>query len=198
MRLSVLRALLLALTVFAVAGEANALDRPGDPGTEVWLVTYGPGEVYWQRFGHNAIWVRDPARGLDHTFNYGFFDFAQENFFLRFLMGRMRYFSAAQPSDAEFAQYVSENRSIRAQRLALSKQQSAALVRSLLHDIRPENREYLYDYYADNCSTRVRDALDRALGGAIREAAVARPANADLRDHTRRLTQGDFWLYLGL
>jgi len=198
MRLDVLRALLLALAVFAVAGEANALDEPGDPGTEVWLVTYGPGDIYWQRFGHNAIWIRDSAHGLDHTFNYGFFDFGQEDFFLRFLMGRMRYFSAAQPSEVEFAQYLSENRSIRVQRLALSAQQSASLVQDLLHDIRPENREYLYDYYADNCSTRVRDALDRAMDGAIRRATETRPASASLRDHTRRLTQEDFWLYLGL
>jgi hypothetical protein len=86
-------------------------------GTEVWLVTYGPGEIYWQRFGHNAIWIRDPALGLDHVFNFGFFDFAQEDFFLRFLQGRMLYFSAAQPARDEFAAYIDENRSIRAQRL---------------------------------------------------------------------------------
>src|SRR5665811_1872697 len=50
---------------------------------EAWLVTFGPGELYWERFGHNAIWLREPSRGLDHTFNFGFFDFEQEDFFLR-------------------------------------------------------------------------------------------------------------------
>jgi len=193
-----LPALVLALAVIAIAADASAQEQSRSQDTEVWLVTYGPGEVYWQRFGHNAIWIRDAARGLDHTFNYGFFDFAQKKFFLRFLMGRMLYFSAAQPSDVEFAQYVSENRSIRVQRLALSAQQSASLVNDLLHDIRPENREYLYDYFADNCSTRIRDVLDRAMGGAIRETAETQAASGSLRDHTRRLTQGDFWLYLGL
>jgi hypothetical protein len=47
---------------------------------EVWLVTYGPGEIYWQRFGHNGIWIRDEGLGLDHVFNFGFFDFEQEGF----------------------------------------------------------------------------------------------------------------------
>ena len=187
-----------ALVLFLISFQCLAFE-PGPPeDSEVWLVTYGPGEVYWQRFGHNAIWVRDPVLGLDHTINFGFFDFAQERFFTRFLMGRMLYFSAAQEAPVEFGQYVAENRSIRAQRLDLSPEQKDALVSDLLHEIRPENRDYLYDYYENNCSTRVRDALDTALGGAIRSANETTAANGTWRDHTRRLTQMDFWLYLGL
>ena len=96
--------------------------------SEAWLVTYGPGEIYWQRFGHNAIWIRDPGLGLDHVFNFGFFDFRQQDFFLRFLQGRMLYFSAARPAREEFAEYIDENRSIRAQKLDLSAQQKLRLV----------------------------------------------------------------------
>jgi Domain of unknown function (DUF4105) len=178
---------------------ARGADRGADvAGTEVWLVTYGPGEVYWQRFGHNAIWIRDPAAGLDHVFNFGFFDFAQEDFFLRFLQGRMLYFSAAQPARDEFAAYIDENRSIRAQRLDLRPAQAAGLAAHLLDEVRPENRDYLYDYYRNNCSTRVRDALDQALGGGLARRYSGLPAAQSWRDHTRRLTAADFWLYLGL
>ncbi len=168
------------------------------PSTEVWLLTYGPGQIYWQRFGHNAIWIRDPGLGLDHVFNFGFFDFEQENFFLRFLQGRLLYFSAAQPAQREFSGYIDENRSIRAQRLKLSPEQSLRLVEYLVDEIQPENRDYLYDYYTNNCSTRVRDALDLALGGTL--AGRFRPVTGEQswRDHTRRLTAGDFWFYLGL
>jgi hypothetical protein len=165
---------------------------------EVWLVTYGPGAVYWQRFGHNAIWIRDARRGLDHTFNFGFFDFAQEDFMLRFLRGRMLYFSAARPATEEFAEYIDENRSIDVQRLALSDAQAEQLTAFLLNEVRPENRDYRYDYYLDNCSTRVRDALDRALGGQLSAQFGPQPAAQSWRDHTRRLTSADFWLYLGL
>ena len=189
-------ATILVLLLFSLEAPAFEADPPD--GTEIWLVTYAPGEIYWQRFGHNAIWVRDARLGLDHTFNYGFFDFEQENFLLRFLMGKMLYFSAAQESGVEFAQYISENRDIRAQRLEMEPAQKEKLVRYLLREIRPENRDYLYDYYRNNCSTRVRDALDMALDGELSELSGAVAAPMTWRDHTRRLTAGDFWLYLGL
>ncbi|MDX1380145.1 MAG: DUF4105 domain-containing protein [Xanthomonadales bacterium] len=197
---SVIRAALLLILLASTPIPLRALE-PGVPvgyGPEIWLVSYGPGEVYWQRFGHNAIWVRDPALGLDHVFNFGFFDFGQENFFLRFLQGRMLYFSAAQPASEEFAGYIDENRSIRAQRLALSERQATELAAYLLEEVRPENRDYLYDYYANNCATRVRDALDQALDGVLQQQFAGTPAPQTWRDHTRRLTAADFWLYLGL
>lgn len=186
---------LLALLIYLpVASHAG--DWPAEQ--EVWLVTYGPGEIYWQRFGHNALWVRDSKLGLDHTFNFGFFDFEQENFFLRFLQGRMLYFSAAQPVRKEFAQYQAERRSIRLQRLNLDSRQKELLIDYLVDEVSPENREYLYHYYRNNCSTRVRDAIDLALGGSLEEETQSLPASGNWRDHTRRLTADDFWLYVGL
>ena len=192
--------LYLAILFLALfnASTLFAQDLPEARETQVWLVTYGPGEIYWQRFGHNAIWIRDRERGLDHAFNFGFFDFEQENFFLRFLQGRMLYFSAARPAQDEFTAYINENRSIRAQRLDLSVDQKEHLTRFLLNEIKPENRDYLYDYYRNNCSTRVRDALDMGLGGLLREKFEPLAGAQTWREHTRRLTVDDFWLYLGL
>lgn len=187
---------LLLLLLGSVLSQPVFAEPPGE--TEVWLLSYGPGEIYWQRFGHNAIWIRDTGLGLDHTFNFGFFDFEQENFFLRFLQGRMLYFSAAQPAREEFAAYINDNRSIRAQKLDMSADQKLSLLEYLLAEIRPENRDYLYDYYNNNCSTRVRDALDLALDGALLAEFDDVEAQQTWRDHTRRLTWRDFWLYLGL
>lgn len=200
-RHQVFPALLLAALLILSCAAADAADAGSagqGKGTEIWLVSYGPGEVYWQRFGHNAIWIRDAAAGLDHVFNFGFFDFAQEDFLLRFLQGRMLYFSAAQPARDEFAAYIDENRSIRAQRLDLSPDRAAGLAAFLLNEVRPEHRDYLYDYYRNNCSTRVRDALDEALGGLLSSRFSKQSAGWNWRDHTRRLTAADFWLYLGL
>lgn len=194
------RALLsLSLLVAAVAapGPAGAQSLPPPEGPEAWLVTYGPGEIYWQRFGHNAIWLREPG-GLDHTFNFGFFDFEQESFLLRFVQGRMLYFAAAVPAEREMALYAEEGREIRVQRLALQPETYARLREHLLWHVQPENREYLYDYYLDNCSTRLRDALDLALGGALSEQFGERAATQNFRDHTRRSTQMDRAYYLGL
>lgn len=184
----------LALLCLLPGGAWSAgTDEP-----QAWLVTYGPGEIYWQRFGHNAVWIRDSAAGLDHTFNFGFFDFAQRGFLSNFIFGRLNYFAAARPAQVEFAEYINDNRSIRAQRLDLDPNQLARLTDYLLRAISPENREYLYDYYRNNCSTRVRDALDVALDGRLATALVPAAAELDYRQQTRRLTGMDYWLYLGL
>ncbi len=192
-RITIVR-LALALALLIPACVAQAESEP----PQAWLVTYGPGEVYWQRFGHNAIWIRDERLGLDHTFNFGFFDFAQERFLRNFLLGRLNYFAAARPAQVEFAEYIDQNRSIRAQKLELDPQEQALLTGHLLNQVSPDNREYLYDYYRHNCSTRIRDAVDLALGGALRGVFDPQAAPLNYRDHTRRLTSMDYWLYLGL
>lgn len=188
----------LAWCPVGIADPLPDIPEPSADGAEAWLVTFGPGEIYWERFGHNAIWLREPARGLDHTFNFGYFDFEQEDFFLRFLRGRMLYFSIVQPAAREFEFYRQDKRSIRAQKLDLAPRQYRQLRDYLLNEIKPENRDYRYDYYLNNCSTRIRDALDLALGGALSERTRAMPADLNFRGHTRRLTEMQFWYYLGL
>ena len=205
MRVGCLRGVLLSLYFVLLswsqagfAAEASEIPAVPADGTEAWLVTFGPGEIYWERFGHNAIWLREPAIGLDHTFNFGYFDFEQENFFLNFIQGRMLYFSVAQPASREFEFYRQVNRSIRLQKLSLSPPQFQHLRDYLLNEVKLENRNYRYDYYLNNCSTRIRDALDIALDGALSARTKAVPANQNFRDQTRRLTQMQFWYYLGL
>jgi hypothetical protein len=196
--LAVLLGILLPALAWA-AGKHGPLDMPApQAGQEAWLVTYGPGEIYWQRFGHNAIWLREPGLGLDHVFNFGYFDFRQKNFLMRFIRGRMLYFSLARPAGAEFSDYRAENRSITVRRLNLQPGQYRRMRDGLLAAVRPENRDYLYDYYRDNCSTRVRDVLDTALDGALREQFEGQSARLNFRAHTRRMTAMDFWYYLGL
>jgi len=189
----------LAVLLVLLSGPSwaqNAVQGDNDP--QVWLLTYGPGEIYWQRFGHNALWIRDPATGIDHTFNYGFFDFTQENFLKNFVQGRLNYFAAARPAEIELAEYIDQDRSIRAQRLHLNPEQAVRLRDYLVDQVSPEHREYLYDYYLNNCSTRIRDALDLVLDGALRDELENSPARQDFRQHTRRLTEMDWPYYLGL
>jgi len=180
------------------AAEISEIPAVPANGAEAWLVTFGPGEIYWERFGHNAIWLREPAAGLDHTFNFGYFDFGQEDFFLSFIQGRMLYFSVATRSVREFEFYQRENRSIRVQKLNLTALEYTRLRDYLLNEIKPENRNYRYDYYLNNCSTRIRDALDIALDGALSARTGVVPASLNFRDQTRRLTQMQFWYHLGL
>ena len=96
------------------------------PNLEVSLITYGPGETYWERFGHDAIELRDIARGEAINFNYGVFDFDEKDFFLNFARGRMHYLMDAEPSRARRERSMSQaGRSVTRQRLALDAGQAA-------------------------------------------------------------------------
>ena len=193
------RLLLVGLLLSCIpASSTYALDFPEPTQPEVWLMTYGPGDLYWERFGHNSIWIRDAEQGIDHTFNFGFFDFEQPGFIRRFVQGRMLYFGVAQQPVVEMQQYEDTGRSIRAQRLDMTPVQIRNLERYLVNQVQPENREYLYDYFYANCSTRLRDALDLALEGALSEATTKLPAQLNIRAQVNRLSWPDPLLFLGL
>ncbi|AGG90030.1 MULTISPECIES: DUF4105 domain-containing protein [Rhodanobacter] len=189
--------LLLALLVLAALSPAHAgvANAPG-ANLEVSLITYGPGETYWERFGHDAIELRDTVSGEAVNFNYGVFDFSEKNFLLNFARGRMHYLMDAAPSDADERYYVEAGRSITRQRLALTAEQAAALRDFLLWNLRPENAGYAYDYYVDNCTTRVRDALDKALGGMLATQLKTHAGGMTYRQQTVRLMSAQPWLML--
>ncbi|GLQ50364.1 DUF4105 domain-containing protein [Dyella flava] len=163
---------------------------------EVSLITYGPGDIYWERFGHDAIELRDTVSGEEVNFNYGVFNFDEKNFFLNFARGRMHYLIDAEVTTDEEGFYKQAGRSITKQRLALTPDQAAALRDFLLWNLRPENAVYNYDYYIDNCTTRVRDALDRALGGIIKARLTTLPGGMTYRQQTVRLMSAQPWLML--
>ncbi|WP_254427346.1 DUF4105 domain-containing protein [Rhodanobacter sp. C01] len=175
--------------------HASVANAPG-ANLEVSLITYGPGATYWERFGHDAIELRDSASGEAVDFNYGVFDFNESNFFLNFARGRMHYLMDAGYSELEQASYMQDGRSVTRQRLALNADQAAALRDFLLWNLRPENAGYNYDYYADNCTTRVRDALNHVLGGALKAQLAARAGGMTYRQQTARLMSAQPWLML--
>ena len=196
---TVLFTVLLCCGATSLAGQTPAAD-PDVPGSQirVALVTIGPGALVWDRFGHNAIWIQDPERRIDLLYNYGTYDFDAENFILRFIQGRMLYELASGDPDTWFRYYRSVNRSIWVQELNFTPAQRIELRDFLLWNDLPENRDYRYDYYYDNCSTRIRDALDQVLGGPIRRQTERRPLAATFRFHTQRLTSNNVWYYTGL
>jgi hypothetical protein len=196
--------LLLIGLFFVLVPDSVAQNRlPARPSARppeltVYLMTMGPGQAVWERFGHNAIWIHDPERGTDETYNYGLFDLRQENFLIRFLQGRMWYWMQGFPAETYVEQYRRDNRSVWVQELEMTPGAKRELQEFLEWNERPENRFYHYDYYRDNCSTRVRDALDRALGGRIRDHATAVATGKSYRFHTQRLTANDPLVYTGL
>jgi hypothetical protein len=165
---------------------------------KVMLLTMGPGDEVWEKFGHDAIWIHDPATGEDVAYNYGMFDFNQANFFVNFARGRMLYWTAGFDALATMDAYAQHNRSVWVQELNLSPRQKLQLKSFLEWNVREENKFYRYDYYRDNCSTRVRDAIDRVTGGALRRQFTRIPSRVTYRSETERLTAGDVPTYTAL
>lgn len=178
---------------------ATASAGAGVPGSEliVYLMTMGSGDEVWEKFGHNAIWIHDSLRNTDIAYNWGLFDFAASDFMPRFLKGDMLYSMGGFDKDSTVDLYRQANRTVMAQELNLTPAQRVSLAKFVEWNAQPENRFYHYDYFRDNCSTRVRDALDRVLGGTIRKATERAPSGTTYRSHTRRLTQDAPWVYLG-
>jgi hypothetical protein len=158
----------------------------------VYLVTFGPGEAVWERFGHNALWIHDPDRGTDVAYHYGVFDFREADFIPRLLRGRMRYAMGRTDAVRLLDGYAAAGRSIWIQELDLTPAQVSELRGFLEWNARPENRHYRYDYFRDNCSTRIRDALDRVLGGEIHRQLAGVETGTTYRFHSLRLTNDDF------
>ena len=188
--------------VLALAGPAalHAQESPREPGSEliVYHVIMGPGDAVWEKFGHNALWIRDTVAGTDLAYNWGVFDFTSEDFIPRFLKGSMRYWVEAYPTRPMLQAYVESNRSIWTQELALTPAEKHALREFVQWNTREENKFYTYDYYRDNCSTRVRDALNRVLDGRLRAWSDTVMSGTTYRWHTRRLTQEMPAMYGGI
>ena len=178
--------LLLALAAF---GRAASGQERGSELT-VYVVTVGQGDQVWERFGHNALWIRDTVRGTNDAYNWGIFDASEAGFILRFVRGRMQYWTERVDVVRLLDFYRTFDRSITIQRLALTPSQRVALRDFAEWNAREENKYYWYDYYRDNCSTRLRDAVDRALGGALRAATTGILTTNTYRSESVRLMEG--------
>jgi hypothetical protein len=191
-----LRSLLLAVAcVLACYGARPARAEPGDDLT-VSMLTFGPGDHPFYKFGHDAILVQ-PREGPGLVFNFGTFGFDKPNLIPKFLRGRLMYWLSVSPLESTLWSYESSNRTIEMQELDLTPVERWGLYQRLLTNARPENREYLYDYFWDNCSTRVRDAIDATIGGRLKAAALA-PATMSLRANALRMTADLRWEYVAL
>lgn len=195
------RCLLLGALACAVAGStpARAQSAPAaePPPLRVSVLTFGPGDHPFFKFGHDAIWIHDPSDGSDRVYNFGTFSFDSPRLILDFLHGRMTYWLSVAGLPRTIASYEAENRSIRVQELHLEPAIARALKERLDVNAQPQNRAYKYDYFVDNCSTRVRDQIDWATGGRLH--AIGRvPGRLTLRDQALRMTASYRPLYLAI
>ncbi|SFV29391.1 Lnb N-terminal periplasmic domain-containing protein [Thermoflavifilum thermophilum] len=132
-------------------------------GLRISVLTCGTGSELYTLFGHSAIRVVDSSRGLDLVFNYGTFDFSDPHFYWKFLRGKLLYFLSVEDFPSFYQEYAWDQRSVREQVLDLPPSVKQRIEEALFINAQPENRFYRYDFIFDNCTTRVRDLLKRAI-----------------------------------
>ncbi len=125
------------------------------------LLTCTPGEELNETFGHSALRVIDSNSVTDHVYNYGTFDFEDKNFYIKFIKGKLRYFVNIDQFQ-EFAFFYQQyNRGITEQVLNFSDKEKLAIYHALIENVKEENKYYQYDFFLDNCTTRLRDIIKK-------------------------------------
>ena len=203
------RSLALACAVAAVAATPvhgqvaipapTMIAPPGMPGgLEVTLITFGSGGEVFERFGHNALWFHDARTMQDVAYHWGLFSFSEPRFLMRFLTGDTNYWMGGVNARALVEFERTSGRPVTLQRLNLTPEQAEKLRAFVSWNERPENRFYRYAYFTDNCSTRLRDALDGVLGGAIRRATDSAVTPLTYRRESVRLTDDNAPIQAGI
>jgi hypothetical protein len=154
----------LLLFPFMVSAQPDSLSAEA----KISILTFGPyqGELY-SAFGHSAIRVYDPVLGINDAYNWGVFDFDQPNFYLNFAKGFLYYKLGVFDYDRMRDYYIYFNRYVHEQTLNLTQEQKQKLYAYLVWNAKPENQNYRYDYFYNNCATKVRDVMVNVFGDEV-------------------------------
>ena len=154
--------LIIFLPAKMIAQEIKLSDT-----AEVSILTMGPGDVLNDSFGHSAFRVKDTKQNIDVVYNYGVYDFNTPNFYLKFAQGKLLYTLDRNNFSPFYNYYAKQNRWIKEQVLNLSSTEKKDIFNFLQNNFKPENRSYIYDFFFDNCATKIRDVLVVVLKNKI-------------------------------
>ncbi|NLJ42959.1 MAG: DUF4105 domain-containing protein [Bacteroidales bacterium] len=168
------------------------------PAAELYLLTCGPGTETYSIYGHSALRVVIPEKNSDMVYNWGVFDFATTNFAWKFAKGRLKYSLGVSSYDRFLKEYFLEQRWVVSQKLNIHSNEIQKLFDLIAENLKPDNVSYKYDFFYDNCSTRIRDLIEKALG----EVLVYPPEKPEKELSTFRSLIGKYekgypWLQFG-
>ncbi|WP_027136893.1 lipoprotein N-acyltransferase Lnb domain-containing protein [Gaetbulibacter saemankumensis] len=165
---------------------------------QISVLTIGPGTSLNDAFGHSAFRIKDPIKGNDLVFNYGVYDFNTPNFYLKFAQGRLHYLIGLNYYEDFFESYIAQNRSIKEQFLNLTLEEKQTLYHYLLNNLKPENRAYLYDFFYDNCATKIKDVAQLSLDNNIKFNIPENYQEATFRTLIQNNLSSNSWGSLGI
>ena len=158
-----MKKLLFLFILIFFCGSISAQTRPLSSEAKISLLTCSPGGAIYELFGHTAVRVKDPSQGLDLVFNYGIFDFDTPNFVVKFVRGKLLYKLGVDQFRRFEYQYQVQNRLVIEQLFNFNPTEKQTVFDYLLNNAKPENAYYQYDFFYDNCSSRIFDVLKDTL-----------------------------------
>lgn len=159
--------------------------------SEIYLLTCSSGEELYSVFGHTAIRVKDDSLGYDYVFNYGTFDFDTPNFYGKFMNGDLKYMLSYTDYERFIYSYKNDGRGVSSGKLELTLRERQELWCLLVENIQPQNRFYRYDFFFDNCATRIRDIVFKVKG--LDKEAYTKSSGATYRDYLHALAGKTSW-----
>ena len=206
MRGGIFASLLLLFVFLTAKAEPAVPPMPAQPERDsirISLLTCAAGGEIYSLFGHTAIRYECPSEGIDAVFNYGLFDFGAPHFVLRFALGETDYQLGVTRYDRFAAEYAYLGRDVCQQTLNLTGAEKQRLLALLETNYLPENRIYRYNFFFDNCATRPRDQIERAIATDARLAYADSMEMPDIppvtfRDLLHRYSKGHPWSRFGM
>jgi hypothetical protein len=190
---------IIALTLCTTLNCVFSQEYKASEKTQFSIITFGPGqEELYSAFGHSAIRLYDSLQRIDVAFNYGVFDFDQPHFYLNFARGYLYYMIDAYPYDLFRDHYIKHNRFVHEQVLNLTQGQKQKVADYLFWNMQPQNQSYRYDYFYNNCATKIRDVLETSLKGEVLFDSTYIKTNYTIRDLTDLYLGQQPWGDLGI
>lgn len=194
--------LLLLILVFFFASEVKAQQKQLSFQAEISVLTIDPGTSLNDSFGHNAFRIKDTLLGIDYTYNYGVFDFNTPNFYTKFARGKLNYRIEKNQYKNFINFYILQNRTVKEQVLNLSQFEKQLLYDYLINNYKPENQYYLYEFFFDNCATKIRDVIPIILKEDVNfkepEGFTLKTFRRLIHDQVDRNSWGGFGIDLAL
>ncbi len=165
--------LIVSGLIIILTSQSEAQQVELSPDATISLLTCGPGAEMYSYFGHSALRVTDRANRINRVYNYGTFDFNIPDFYWQFVKGKMYYLLSVTRFEGFLNEYISENRYVRELPLMITPEEKQVLYELLEINYLPENRHYWYDFIKDNCTTRIRDIVQKATDSVYRWPEIA-------------------------
>jgi hypothetical protein len=153
--------------MFCVISFKIGFSQPSND-TLAYLITCGPGTETYSIYGHSALRIVIPEKHIDAVYNWGVFDFSTPNFVWKFAKGRLDYMLIAESMNSFLESYFYEKRYVYSQKININSKETQLLTELINENLKPENIKYRYDFFYDDCTTRIRDLLEKSIGEKLK------------------------------